>query len=146
MAQRRIFRSLRTMTDHRCLGIGLAHAEEPRPTPLRPGDRPSDAGEAAMGASVPNEPVVDDGHVMCGPLPFAHENGSGPQERRCRCRCRAGRIVVECTVEKPIQFSDEPLRDPTLTPFLPFIGDAERENIAPDRWGRLLAQLLRPER
>jgi hypothetical protein len=44
-----------------CLGLRPAHAEEPRPVPLRPGDRTGNVRQAAMGLTVPEEAIIHPG-------------------------------------------------------------------------------------
>jgi hypothetical protein len=36
-----------------------------------------------MGATIPEEPVGDDGHTVSGALPLAHQNAPGPSHCWC---------------------------------------------------------------
>jgi hypothetical protein len=143
MAQRRIFRSLAATASLRRLATDLAHAKKPRSIPVRASDRTGDAGEAAIGAAVPQKALVSDSDVVGGALPFAHQNR--PAARK-RSRRHLGSIASEGLVKKPSQLLGHRFGEATLTAFLPRVGNAERENVTAKCSWRLLAKLLCPER
>src|SRR5215471_5943183 len=58
------------MGGHRFPAVFLAHSKEPGAIPLRTGNRMGDAGKAAVGLALPEEPIIYDGDLVGGPLPF----------------------------------------------------------------------------
>src|SRR5438874_2096603 len=142
MAQRWNFRSL-AATAVLPRSDPFPHPKKPRATPLRAGDGTGDARQAAMGLAVPQEAVIHYGDMVSGPLPFAHQNGPGPRQRRCRRR--VGRTVGKGMGEQPVQLSGDWFCQPAVAPFLSRMGNGECEHIASKvcRW--FVRKLLGPK-
>ena len=102
MAQRRIFRPLATTTDLRRLAIHLTHAKKARSIPIRTGDRTRDAGEAAIGAAVPQKAIIPDRDLVSGALPFAHQNSPAARKRSRQSRRPLGSIASEHLVKQMV--------------------------------------------
>ena len=74
---------------------------------------------------------IGNNHLMLYAVPFAQQNGAGSRER---CRYGFGRIrpvLTKHTCKEAVEFLCERSREPAMTPFLPSIGNPERENVAP---------------
>src|SRR5687767_7246226 len=95
-----------------------------------------------MAATVPDEPVGDDGHMMSGALPLAHQNGPGPGQRRCPAL--PGR-VRERAPEQSVNLTGRCFPQAPVAALLPTVGDAQRKKLAAERPWRLLADFLVPE-
>src|SRR5262249_30717133 len=146
MAQRRTFRSLATTTRLRRLAIHLAHAEKARSVPLSAGDGTGDAGEAAIGAAIPQKAIFLDGDVVGGALPFPHQNAPAARKRTRQSRWHLGALASEHLVQQPSQFLGDRFAEATQTALLLGVGNAERKHVTTQRSRRLLAKLLSPER
>ena len=95
-----------------------------------------------MGATVPNEPVGDDRHVMGSTLPLAHQNGSGPSQ--WRCPAVPGRTRQHAS-KQAIEFPYRCFPQASVSALLPNIGNAQRQNLSAEGPWRLLTDLLLPE-
>ena len=80
-----------------------------------------------MAATVPDEPIGDDGHMMGGALPLPHQNG--PRPCRSRCPARPGR-VCEHASEQSVNFPCRCFAHATVSAFLPIVDDAKRQKLA----------------
>ena len=86
-----------------------------------------------MGLAVPEEAVIDHSHVVGCSVPFAHQNGAGSGEWSGGRLGRVGRAVTQHTRQQTVEFLGDRLREPSVTPLLPRIGNPECENVAPER-------------
>src|SRR5688572_11250673 len=95
-----------------------------------------------MAATVPDEPIGDDRHMMSGALPLAHQNGPGPCQRRCPALPGRAR---ERAPEQAVDFTCRCFPQAPIAALLPIIGDAQREKLAAEGPWRLLADFLLPK-
>src|SRR6266699_892465 len=138
--------------------VRLPHPKEPGPAPLRSRDGAGDAGEAVVGAPVPEKSIGHYGHSMSSALPLAHQDGAGPGELRwlavalVRTALGAGAVLPtrparsrERPIEQPVKLARHRFWKPAVVALLPRMRDGERKQITPERRWRLCAELLPPQ-
>jgi hypothetical protein len=95
-----------------------------------------------MGFAVPEKAVIGHRDVVGCSLPLAHQDGA---RSRDWFGWKLGRIVAAGTGKQPVEFLGDRLGQAAVAPFLPRIGNAERQNVTAQRWGWLLGKLFCPK-
>ena len=97
-----------------------------------------------MGLAAPEEAFIRHGGVVGCSLPLTNQDGAGARQWFGRKLARVV-AVAEHSGKQPVEFLGDRLGEPAVQPFLPRIGNTERENVSAQRRGWFLGKLFYPQ-